>query len=211
MRRIVVLLLSAQLSTLALAGCETDHYPQPRDWQTAPPPSRTAPPARPRTNLQMPPGKPGTAALAKADAYMDRQEVDLRLGLRNRGILVARQGDTLVLNMKSDTVFDTNSTAVSPQFAVILRGIANVIRYYDRTAIEVDGYTDTAGAPDQNMTVSQRRADAVAKALMAGGVNAKRVTAKGWGETRLKIPTGDNANEPRNRRVEIRIAPLLPA
>ena len=210
MRKTVVLLLSAQLSTLALAGCETDHNPPPQDWETAPPP-RTTPPPGPQTRLQMPPGKPGTAALAKADVYMDRQEADLRLGLRNRGILVARQGDTLVLNMKSDMVFETNSTAVSQGFAVILRGIANVIRYYDRTAIEVDGYTDTAGAPDKNMTVSQRRADAVAKALLAGGVNAKRVTAKGWGETRLKIPTGDNANEPRNRRVEIRIAPLLPA
>jgi outer membrane protein OmpA-like peptidoglycan-associated protein len=204
MHKSFILLLGA----VALAGCQTNQQPVRLDLE-APAPVKTTP-SRPHAP-PMPPGKPGTATLAKADAYMDRQEADLRQGLRNRGILVARQGDTIVLNLKSDLLFGANSTTVAAQQAVTLRGIANVIRYYDHTAVEVNGYTDTTGAPDKNMTVSQRRADAVAQALMAGGVNPKRITAKGWGETRLKIPTGDNTNEPRNRRVEIRITPVLPA
>jgi outer membrane protein OmpA-like peptidoglycan-associated protein len=206
MRKLILLVASVSF----LAGCETDHSLPPQVLEQ-PPPAKTVTSPRTRTGPQIPLGKPGNAALAKADIYMDRQEIDLRRGLRNSGILVARQGDTLVLVMKSDVLFGTNSTSVSRDSAILLRGIANVIRYYDRTSVEVDGFTDTPGAPDKNMALSQRRADVVARALTDGGVNAKRVTAKGFGETRLKIPTGDNANEPRNRRVEIRITPTLPA
>lgn len=205
MRKIIILLLSS----LVLAACAANNPPPPPDL-VAPPPVKVSKPHKP-AGPQMPPGKPGTAVLAKAEVYMDHQESDLRRGLRNSGILVARKGDTLVLALKSDAVFEANSTTVSQQSAVILRGIANVIRYYDRTAVEVDGFTDTAGDPNTNMTLTQKRADAVSRALASGGVNAKRVSAKGFGETRLKIPTGDSAKEPRNRRIEIRISPMLPA
>lgn len=206
MRKIIILLLSS----LALAACETSHPPPPQDWVEPPPAKVTKAPHTP-AKPKMPPGKPGNAVLAKAEVYMDRQEIDLRRGLRNTGILVSRKGDTLVLYMRNDVLFESNSANIGQSAAVTLRGIANVIRYYDRTAIEVDGFTDTTGDPDKNMAVSQKRADVVSRALTAGGVSAKRVTAKGFGETRLKIPTGDSTNEPRNRRVEIRISPMLPA
>ena len=209
MRKTVVLLLCSL--ALILAGCESNRPPPPQDWSAPPPPQVTKPPKRTPAKPQMPPGKPGNAELAKADVYMDKQEIDLRRGLRNRGVLVARQGDTLIIILKSDVVFGPNSTQINDDSAVTLRGIANVIRYYDHTTVEVDGFSDTIGDPAKNMTLSQKRADSVLRALTSGGVNAKRVTAKGFGETRLKIPTGDNKAEPRNRRVEIRLSPLLPA
>ena len=83
-----------------------------------------------------------------------------------------------------------------------LAGVAEVLRHYDKTLINVDGYTDTTGSDQYNLDLSQRRAEAVADILVGGGVAQDRISpAKGFGETHLKVPTGDNVNEPRNRRV----------
>ena len=59
------------------------------------------------------------------------------------------------------------------------------------------------------MRMSQKRADAVVKQLADDGLEQKRVAGKGFGDEILKIPTGPNVAEPRNRRIEIRISPLV--
>ncbi len=48
-----------------------------------------------------------------------------------------------------------------------------------------------------------RRAKAVAAQLVADGVPASEITAKGFGDTNLLVPTGPGVREPQNRRVEI--------
>ncbi len=206
MNRALIVLFSAVL----LSACETNppraSYPE----YPAPPPAsvpRAAPtqPVTVRTTQFT--QHSGTAPKATADLYMDRQESDLRRDLRGSGFLVARQGNNLVLNMKSDVLFEPNSTTLSPEGEQFLALLGGTLRYYNLTTIEVDGYTDTSGPADKNMAISQNRADAVAKAIESGGVDARRIRAQGFGETGLKIPTGDNVNEPRNRRIEIHISP----
>jgi len=205
MKRVLPFILPA----LVLAACEThpsrEYFPEP-----APPPAnvpRAAPtqPVTVRTTQFT--QHSGTAPKATADLYMDRQESDLRRDLRGSGFLVARQGNNLVLNMRSDVLFEPNSTTLSPEGEKFLNLLGGTLRYYNLTTVEVDGYTDTSGPTDKNLAISQRRAEAVARAIESGGVDAKRIKAQGFGETGLKIPTGDNVNEPRNRRIEIRIVP----
>ena len=53
--------------------------------------------------------------------------------------------------------------------------------------------------------LSEQRAQAVANYLISQGVSSSRVRWMGFGETRLKVSTGDNVNEPLNRRVEIKL------
>ena len=48
----------------------------------------------------------------------------------------------------------------------------------------------------------------MANYLISQGVSSSRVRWMGFGETRLKVSTGDNVNEPLNRRVEIKIVPF---
>jgi len=55
------------------------------------------------------------------------------------------------------------------------------------------------------LDISQRRAKAVAGALASYGVPGNRIAAQGFGETNPRIKTGENVNEPRNRRIEIHI------
>jgi outer membrane protein OmpA-like peptidoglycan-associated protein len=71
------------------------------------------------------------------------------------------------------------------------------------TRIEVNGYTDTSGTPKYNLGLSIRRANAVKAELIKDGVPAGAITAKGFGDTVLLVPTGPGVREPQNRRVEI--------
>jgi outer membrane protein OmpA-like peptidoglycan-associated protein len=67
----------------------------------------------------------------------------------------------------------------------------------------VAGHADRAGTEDYNQDLSQRRADNIAKSLIAGGVESSAVTIEAFGETRPAVPTEDGVREPGNRRVEI--------
>lgn len=80
------------------------------------------------------------------------------------------------------------------------------------TRLEVHGHTDPEGSDSYNQSLSERRANTVKEALVAGGVQ-KPIVAKGFGEKRLKVegcaakPTKaerDDCNLP-NRRVEIQV------
>ena len=69
--------------------------------------------------------------------------------------------------------------------------------------IRVDGHTDTAGASDYNVALSNRRADAVADYMVAHGIPAEEIQVTGEGEQNLAVPTGDGVPNGPNRRVVI--------
>lgn len=152
-------------------------------------------------------GAIGVIAGGLVGHYMDDQEAELRQRLRASGVSVRRVGDDIVLVMRSDILFALNATDLSPQAVRTVDAVAEVLRHYDKTLIDVDGYTDTTGSAAYNMKLSQRRAEAVADVLVDDGINPARISPRGYGETNLRIPTGDNVSEPRNRRVEIHIVP----
>lgn len=145
----------------------------------------------------------GPLQLAAIGTYMDAQESDLRNRLRGSGALVTRPGDDLVIILPNDLLF--SGAQLSPGGNSLLTIIADVLRHYDRSSIQIQGFTDTAGPPDRNLTLSNTRARAVYDALTAGGLAKARLSAQGFGETKLRVATGDNVSEARNRRIEIRI------
>jgi OOP family OmpA-OmpF porin len=71
------------------------------------------------------------------------------------------------------------------------------------TRIEVNGYTDTSGNPKYNQQLSVKRAQNVAAELVRDGVPESEITAQGFGDTKLLVPTAAGVREPQNRRVEI--------
>jgi outer membrane protein OmpA-like peptidoglycan-associated protein len=200
------------LAVLALAGCES----APRHYQPPPEPLYQSYPQRPAERPYAAPrqGSPyapppvasaGPVRNAQVSAYMDGQENELRGRLHGQGVIVARRGDGLVLVIFDKALFEDGAD-LSGNGQELLRALAPVLRHYDHTALQVAGYTDTSGAPDRNLEISDRRARAVAAALASDGVAGGRLSAKGYGEDNPRIKTGDNMNEPRNRRIEIKIA-----
>ena len=139
--------------------------------------------------------------------YMDQQEAELRRELEGTGVRIYRDGDYIELIMPSNITFETGSARVNPEFMRTLRSVAIVLNRYNRTYVYVDGHTDTVGSREYNQDLSERRATAVAQELIVRDVLPGRLIVRGFGETELLIPTGDNVNEPENRRVEIQIVP----
>lgn len=205
------------VAAIVLANCaeEPRHYsyPPPSEAPVAPPAARPAP-AAPAYVAPTPPRgvKPlgaGVLTARSAGGYIDGEERELRADLRGSGVGVSRPGDQIALYVRDDILFSGNSRNFTARASQVLSAIAAVLVKYDSTLITVSGYTDTAGDPDRAIQASQERADAVAKALMGAGIDPHRISAHGLGATHLKIPTGPNTSEPRNRRIEIVITPRM--
>jgi OOP family OmpA-OmpF porin len=102
--------------------------------------------------------------------------------------------------------FDTNQATIKKVSDQLLDQVAAVLTSHDEiTQVEVQGHTDSRGAPAHNKQLSQARAQAVVKALVKRGVAKERLTAKGYGQD---VPIADNDTDDgrqQNRRVQFAI------
>jgi len=209
MKRLAV--LSACLMLAACGGGARYHSygppPAPSEYGPSQPYQPPVPPSsQPSRPTTPPPVKSaGPLKTAMIGSYMDNQESELRREMRGTGVLVARPGDDIVLRIGSDAMFAANSYDLSQRAKDILWKLAPVLRRFDHTQIFIDAYTDTTGTAAKNEEVSRKRAYTIGGQLVKNGVPLSRLQAHGYGEENLKIKTGDQVNEPRNRRIEIRI------
>lgn len=150
----------------------------------------------------------GALAGGAVGGYMDRQESELRAQLEGTGVSVTRNGDRIVLNMPSNITFDTDQSAVKPQFYATLNSVVLVLRKFDRTLVDVYGFTDSTGSPEHNQGLSQQRAQSVAAYLTSQGLNPQRFYVQGYGESRPIASNATPEGRAANRRVEIQISPL---
>ncbi len=108
-------------------------------------------------------------------------------------------GQSLVLKGVN---FESASAKLKTSSLAVLDGVAAQIKS-SGVKIEVAGYTDASGSPTVNRALSQRRAEMVMAYLVAKGVPAANLVAKGYGSDK---PIGDNgtaAGKAQNRRVEL--------
>ncbi len=152
----------------------------------------------------------GGAAGGYAGYRMDQQIKELKEQTEGSGVDVTEtdNGDAILVNLPEGVTFETGSYTISQPFRYTLDNVAANLVQYPNSLIDVYGYTDTVGSSDFNQRLSEQRAQAVANYLIGRGVNSSRVRWMGFGETRLAVQTGDNVNEPLNRRVEIKIIPF---
>ena len=143
---------------------------------------------------------------------MDQQIRELDEATAGSGVDVTEiPGENAFLVNLPDVTFATDSTVISPSFQATLNQVADSLIRYPNSLIDVYGHTDTTGSTAYNQRLSEERARAVANYLISRGVASSRIRWQGFGETQLKVPTGDNVNEPLNRRVEIKVMPLTQA
>ncbi|NLU37281.1 MAG: OmpA family protein [Bacteroidales bacterium] len=74
-----------------------------------------------------------------------------------------------------------------------------------RMKIEIAGHTDSKGSDDYNLNLSERRAKAVVNYLISKGISAKRLTSKGYGETKPIANNDTEEGQQKNRRVEFEV------
>ena len=141
---------------------------------------------------------------------MDQQVKELKEQTAGSGVDVTETdgGEAILVNLPDGVTFATGSYTISPGFRDLLDRVASSLTQYPNSLVDVYGHTDTVGSAESNQRLSEQRAQAVANYLISRGVNSSRIRWMGFGETRLKVSTGDNVNQPLNRRVEIKIIPF---
>lgn len=150
----------------------------------------------------------GAIAGAGIGHYMDKQERELRERTAGTGIDVNRVGDDIVLSMPENVTFDFNSTILKPAFRPDLQNVANTLKDYPSTFVDIYGHTDSVGSAEVNQRISEQRAQTVANTLVTMGVQQARIATRGYGFT---MPVASNDTEQgraQNRRVEIRLSPV---
>ncbi len=100
-------------------------------------------------------------------------------------------------------MFDFNSAKLDSAAQAVINVASGEAGAFKPTRIVIRGHTDRAGNDAYNEKLSQRRAEAVAKALAAAGTKAKAIAVSHHGETQPEVSTGDGKREAANRRVEI--------
>jgi OOP family OmpA-OmpF porin len=100
-------------------------------------------------------------------------------------------------------LFDSGSARIKAESYKTLADIAKLLTDDPALKLSIEGHTDSDGADEANVTLSQSRADAVKTYLVETyKIDGGRLTAKGWGEGKA-IDTNDTPEgKANNRRVE---------
>jgi outer membrane protein OmpA-like peptidoglycan-associated protein len=152
----------------------------------------------------------GIGALAGGGVgyYMDKQEEKLRMQLQATGVSVTRNGDNIILNMPGNITFATDSSNISADFYSVLDSVALVINEFEKTYIDIYGYTDSTGSEAYNLTLSEKRASSVARYLESQKVVSQRIVTRGKGESNPVASNDTPEGRSLNRRVEIVLIPI---
>lgn len=142
---------------------------------------------------------------AETGYYLDVQEAQLRQALRGSGIGLFRDRLDMRLRIPGTEAFETGSAQVDPAVRAQLAAIAEVLKDYRQTLVVVHGHTDAAGDAADNQRLSEQRALAVARRLVASGLDPARIVTVGHGESRpLRHDTSPGSRWP-DRRIDIEL------
>ena len=148
-----------------------------------------------------------TAKLAAArdrQAALARQEAELVAGAKLPASRRDARGEVFTL---AGDAFASGQATLTDAAARSVRAVGAYVQATPGARVRVEGHTDSQGAADANLKLSQRRADAVRDALAAAGVPRGSVQAAGRGAASPIAENTTAAGRARNRRVDIIIAP----
>lgn len=120
---------------------------------------------------------------------------------------VMRQGDTVIIRMIGLN-FDSGAASLKSEHMALLATLQEAISTFPESRVVVEGHTDAFGSDADNLNLSQARADAVVRHLLATlPISPANLNAMGYGESR---PVANNETEEgrkRNRRIDVVIKP----
>ena len=122
--------------------------------------------------------------------------------LKNVGMKKLSVGESVVLK---NVFFETNKYDLKDESRVELMKLHSFMQNNPAVSIEISGHTDNVGNDNDNQTLSENRAQAIYNFLIENGIEADRLSYKGYGETQ-PIDTNDTEEgRANNRRSEFKI------
>jgi outer membrane protein OmpA-like peptidoglycan-associated protein len=109
------------------------------------------------------------------------------------------------LRLPDDQLFEYDSDVLQSSAISQLQKLGTLIQRNPRSTFRVEGYTDSFGAFEYNLDLSQRRADSVKRYLVeAMRINPAQIETHGYGATKFRSsPNGSIEEQSPNRRVEV--------
>jgi outer membrane protein OmpA-like peptidoglycan-associated protein len=101
--------------------------------------------------------------------------------------------------------FDFDSDVLRPESSTVLDEVVKLANANPSWKFEIGGHTDSIGSAEYNLKLSDRRAASVVRYLTGKGIDAARLSSKGYGATRPLVPetNGNDTARAQNRRVEL--------
>jgi outer membrane protein OmpA-like peptidoglycan-associated protein len=109
-------------------------------------------------------------------------------------------GDAVVLQ---NIQFEFNSSALTEDSQTGIAMLTAFLKRNPELRVELAGHTDDVGNANYNLRLSSERAEVVRKALVDNGIEASRLTAKGYGTTKPLVPNDSDEHRALNRRTEM--------
>ncbi len=100
-------------------------------------------------------------------------------------------------------LFDWDRSDINAAGQAVVQQILADAQARGAPAISITGHADRSGPEDYNLGLSERRADSVREALIAGGIAPELITTAWRGESEPAVPTADGVREQANRRAEV--------
>ncbi len=144
-------------------------------------------------------GKPNNVTI-HVDGYENSFVKNIRIAAG--GIDIYKQVSTDSKIVMHGILFDVDKATLKPESMGSINQIYGLLKKDPSLKFEIDGHTDNSGNADHNMTLSQQRADAVKTQLVSMGVDASRLTTKGFGDTKPMDTNDTPEGKANNRRVE---------
>ncbi len=101
--------------------------------------------------------------------------------------------------------FDVDKFDLKPESKAECEKLITFLKTNPKLRIEISGHTDSDGNKKANQILSQNRAKAVHDYVVTAGIVATRLTFKGYGDSKPKLPNTSAENKAKNRRTEIKI------
>jgi len=137
-----------------------------------------------------------------------RLEFDIELEIESyddaEEIIVTKEDGLIYIELEN-IYFDLDKWTIKPDAARRLDVLVDLLKKYPKMEVELGAHTDSRSSDDYNLRLSDNRAKAALDYMVANNIDIKRLTSKGYGESRPLVNCGNNCSEDEyaiNRRVE---------
>jgi outer membrane protein OmpA-like peptidoglycan-associated protein len=144
---------------------------------------------------------------------LEQELVDTRIALAKASERTGGDDmlDQLAQKLQADVMFRTNSIEVDESVAGKLEELGKLLAAHSQLEVQLNGFADPRGTSEENLELSQKRAEVVREALIRGGALPEQIRVSAHGEDLTTAAKDDVEAYAWERRVSLSIRPVTPA